>query len=108
MSTSTTEERTRPATARQASPSAARPVSAAVERGGAALYAAAAPRGAAPWHRRSHLFQGIYIERSAVVLAAAVNVDELAQAIRTIDGNHTMGAGDLAEKLHAFLLGGAA
>lgn len=99
MTTSTADERTRPDTTR--------PVSAAVERGGAALYAAAAPRNAAPWHRRSHLFQGIYLERSATVLAAALDVDELAQAIRRIDGNHTMGAAALAEELHAFLLGGA-
>lgn len=107
MVTSTADERTRPATAGQAPTITPFPVSAAVERGAAALYAAAAPRGAAPWHRRSHSFQGIYIQRSGIVMAAAVDVDELAQAIRTVDGDHTMGAGALAEALHAFLLGGA-
>ena len=83
------------------------PVSPAVERGGEALYKAQAPRHAAPWHRRSHLFQGMYLERAGIVLAAALPVDDLAQAIRTIDGDHTMGAGELAEALHAYFLGGA-
>lgn len=79
-------------------------MSSAIEVGAAALYAAAMPRGATPWERHSHAFQGIYLERARTVLAA-ISVEELAQAIRTIDGDHTMGAGALAEALHAFLLG---
>jgi hypothetical protein len=55
-----------------------RPVSAAINPGAAALYAAAMPRGATPWHRHSHAFQGIYLQRAYVVLAAALDVNELA------------------------------
>jgi hypothetical protein len=33
------------------------------------------------------------------VAGAAPTVDELAQIIRTVDGNHTLGAGELAERI---------
>lgn len=55
-------------------------VSEAVERGGQALYAAAMPRGATPWERHSHAFQGIYLERSCTVLAAGLDVEEMARS----------------------------
>jgi hypothetical protein len=53
-------------------------VSEAVERGGQALYVKAMPRGATPWHRHSHAFQGIYLERAGTVLAAGLDLDEMA------------------------------
>jgi hypothetical protein len=56
-------------------------VSEAVERGAQALYEAAMPRGATPWQRHSHAFQGIYLERSGIVLAAAIDVEELARVL---------------------------
>jgi hypothetical protein len=33
------------------------------------------------------------------VAGAAPTVDELAQIIRTVDGNHSLGAGELAERI---------
>jgi hypothetical protein len=53
-------------------------VSEAVERGAKALHQAAMPRGATPWQRHSHAFQGIYLERSGTVMAAGLDVDEMA------------------------------
>lgn len=57
-------------------------VSEAVERGGQALYAKAMPRGATPWNRHSHAFQGIYLERAGTVMAAGLDVEEMAAVLR--------------------------
>jgi hypothetical protein len=64
-----------------ASQGAARPVGGAVDPGAAALYAAAMPRGATPWHRHSHAFQGIYLKRSYVVLDAGLDTYAIAQVL---------------------------
>lgn len=58
-------------------------MSAAIDPGAAALYAAAMPRGATPWHRHSHAFQGIYLERARVVLDAALAAGRLADQLAT-------------------------
>lgn len=110
-------------------------VSDAVERGGQALYAAAMPRGATPWERHSHAFQGIYLERSGTVLAAGLDVQEMAEVLARVAAGHVLSiappiqfngytctcgaaiyAGEYeahlaaaqAEALRAYLLGGAA
>ena len=69
---------TRRELARRPGDPAVRPVSAAIDPGAEALYAAAMPRGATPWERHSHAFQGIYLERARVVLAAALDIGYLA------------------------------
>lgn len=66
------------------------PVSPAVERGGEALYKAQAPRHAAPWHRRSHLFQGMYLERAGTVLSAALDVEEMAAVLARVAAGHVL------------------
>lgn len=57
-------------------------VSEAVERGGQALYAKAMPRGATPWQKHSRSFQGIYLERSGTVMAAGLDLAEMAGVLR--------------------------
>lgn len=44
-------------------------------------------------------------ETMRVALSDALTIDGLSQIIRTVDGNHDMGAGQLAEAIHAAILG---
>lgn len=67
-------------------PHQARPVSRAIELGGAALYTAAMPRGARPWERSSHAVQGIYLERARTVLDSSMVVEELARVLAAHEG----------------------
>jgi hypothetical protein len=55
-----------------------RPVSPAIDPAAAALYAAAMPRGATPWERHSHAFQGIYLKRARVILDGALDIGYVA------------------------------
>jgi hypothetical protein len=59
----------------------ARPAGAAVYTGAAALYAASRPRGTAPWERRSHAFQVIYLERARVAFDAGLDVVKMARVL---------------------------